>query len=75
MYLVLSGPKRASDYRQGYSIPSYHVFVDDDDDYDDGDDDDDLDRQGKTIISATNNATHTFPALREGKIELWRVCR
>lgn len=52
--------KKASNYRQGHSIPSYHVS-------DDGDDDDDLDRQGKTIISAANNATHKIPASREAQ--------
>lgn len=28
---------------------------------------------GKAIISATNNATHKFPASRKGKIESWGV--
>lgn len=58
--------KKTSNYRQGYSIPSYTmspmtmmmmmmISI------------------GKAIISATNNATHTFPASREGKIESWGV--
>lgn len=45
--------------------PIIHHVSDDDDD-----DDDDLDRQGKTIISATNNATHKISCVREGKIEV-----
>lgn len=62
--------KKTSDYRQGYSIPSYHVS-------DDDDDDNDLDWQGKAkqFISATNNSTHTFPASERRKIESWGVCR
>jgi len=52
--------KKTSNYRQGYSIPSYHVS-------DDGDDDDDVDRQGKTIISAANNSTHKISCVKRGQ--------
>lgn len=58
-YLYVLGTfrtKKTSDYRQEYPIPSYHVS-----------DDDDLDRQGKTIISATNNATHKISCVKRGQ--------
>lgn len=70
MYLVLSGQKSKKLQARIFNPIIHHISDDDDDD-----DDDYLNWQGKAkqFISATNNATHKFPASREGKIESWGV--